>query len=435
MSQVQLLLNSLHPLQQQVVNEAKRFNTLKCGRRFGKTELAPELLLSPEDAENGALNGYPVAYFAPTYKMLMEVWRNVVGILYEITEYKSETEKRIELFGGGIIDFWSLEDPNSIRGRKYKRVVLDEVEVARNLKDAWQNVIRPTLADLKGDAWFLSTPKFGSTYFKQLCKIEGPEWAHWTFTTYDNPFIDPAEIDSARAQLDESTFRCEFLAEDVTLAVNKFIYNFDRNKHVVKGLQVVPNLPIVLSYDFNVEPITCLVCQNEGLEKVRILDEYRLMNSDIEELCGRIISDYPDKMLLVTGDASGQNRTALKRDLNYYKVIKQILRLGMGQFKLSAANPPIKNTRVLCNSLLGKHTDYLFSDRVPYLINDIEECEVDEVGNIDKGKDKHQSHLLDAWRYFNWSFLSKYLDLRIYDEETNLYGAGNKGNGGHAKRR
>lgn len=417
---IQLLLNELHAGQKKVISEARRFNTLKCGRRWGKTTLSQELLISPDDSLNGALNGFPVAYFAPTYKMLMDVWRAVVDTLYDITDFKSETEKRISLYGGGIIDFWSLEDPNAIRGRKYKRVVLDEAEVARNLKAAWQNVIRPTLADLKGDAWFLSTPKFGSTYFKQLAKIDDPEWQNWTFTTYDNPFIDAKEIDSARNQLDEATFRCEFMAEDVTLAVNKFIYNFDRNKHIVKGLSLLPHLPVILSFDFNTEPITCLIAQADGLNTVRILDEYRLMNSDIDELCQRILADYPDKMLLVTGDASGQNRTALKRDLNYYKEIKRVLHLGMGQFKLSAANPPIKNTRVLCNSLLGRHKDYLFSDRVPYLILDIEECEVDEIGAIDKGKDKHQSHLLDCWRYFNYTFLKKFLDLSIYAEGTDI---------------
>ena len=352
----------------------------------------------------------------------MEVWRVVVDILYDITESKNETERRIELFGGGTIDFWSLEDPNSIRGRKYKRIVVDEAEAARTLEHAWKEVLRATLTDLKGDAWFLSTPRFGSTYFKKLTKLNDPQWASHTFTTYDNPFIDPKEIDDARNQLDEATFRCEFLAEDVTLAVNKFIYNFDRNKHVEKDLQILPNLPILLSFDFNTEPITCLVGQCEGLQKVRILDEYRLMNSDIEELCERILSDYPDKMLIVTGDASGQNRTALKRDLNYYKEIKRILRLGMGQFKIPAANPRIKNTRVLCNSLLGRHTDYKFSDRVHYLVLDIEECEVDSEGQIDKSKDKHQSHLLDCWRYFNWTFLSKFLDLRVYENGADVYG-------------
>lgn len=421
---IQLKLKSLHPGQQKVIDERRRFNTLKCGRRFGKTTLCDELLLSPDDPTNGALNGFPVAYCAPTYKMLMDVWRSVVDLLYEITASKNETEKRIEVYGGGIIDFWSLEDPNAIRGRKYKRVVFDEAEAARNLEEAWIRVIRATLADLKGDAWFLSTPRFGSTYFKKLAKLVSPDWINHNFTTYDNPFIDPAEIDAARDQLDEATFRCEFLAEDVTLAVNKFIYNWD-NKLIIKGLQPIPHLPIILSFDFNRDPITCLVSQCNGLEEIRILDEYRLLNSDIYELCNRILSDYPDRMLLVTGDASGQSRTALKRELTYYKVIKDVLKLGFSQFKLPKANPRLKNTRVLSNSLLKRHPNYKFSDRVPYLVADIEEIETDEHGGIDESKDKHKGHLLDCWLYLNWNFLKRFLDLKIFEEpdeiiETNL---------------
>lgn len=407
---IDLRLLPLHFNQQKILNEARRFNVLKCGRKFGKTTLCEELITNP------LLDNLPVAYFAPTYKELYNVWDRVKHILQPVIASKDETVKQLKLITGGVLDMWSLENPDAARGREYARVIIDEAEYARHLEVAWKATIRATLAAYKGDCWFLSTPRFGSTYFKKLSKMEGDEWMSWTFTTYDNPFIDPSEIDAARNQLDEATFRCEFMAEDVSLSVNKFIYNFDRDKHVVKGLQIIPNLPIILSFDMNVEPITCLVGQVDGLEKVIFLDEYRLMNSDIEELCIRILSDYPDKMLLVTGDASGQNRTALKRDLNYYKEIKRVLKLGMGQFKLPKANPPIKNTRVLCNSLLGRHQDYKFSDRVPYLILDIEECEVDSEGSIDKTKDKHQSHLLDAWRYFNYTFLHKFLDLRIYEE-------------------
>jgi hypothetical protein len=92
-------------------------------------------------------------------------------------------------------------------------------------------------------------------------------------------------------------------------------------------------------------------------------------------------------------------------------VIKSELKLSMGQFKLPAANPPIKKTRLLCNALLSKHPDYLFSDRVPYLITDIEETEVNNQGGVDESKDKHKGHLLACWRYFNWTFLSKFIDI------------------------
>lgn len=258
-------------------------------------------------------------------------------------------------------------------------------------------------------------------------KLESP-FCYIQALPTDNKYVT-ADQWRAWENIDEVTYRN--LIEGSWIfeqAGNTFVYNFKPGKHIIKGLSAIPNLPIILSYDFNVEPITCLVGQCDGMEEVRILDEYRLMNSDVGELSERILSDYPDKMLLVTGDASGQARTAIKRDLNYYKIIKNTLKLGMAQFKLPAANPPVKNTRVLCNSLLGRHKNYHFSDRVPYLILDIEQCLVDEHGAIDKGKDKHQTHLLDCWRYFNWTFLHKYLDLRIYDQEPNLYGQGNTRN-------
>lgn len=414
MPTIDLRLLPLHINQAKIISEAKRFNVLKCGRRFGKTTLCEELITDK------IIDQLPVAYYSPTYKDLFNVWNRIKYILQPITVSKDETVKQLTVLGGGTLDMWSMEDPDSGRGRKYARVIIDEAEKARHLERAWQATIRATLADYKGDCWFLSTPRFGSTYFKKLFNTDGEYWARWSFTSYDNPFIDPEEIDNAREQLDESTFRCEFMAEDVTLAVNKFIYNFDTQKHIIKGLQLIPHLPVILSFDFNVEPITCLVGQCDGIETVRILDEYRLMNSDIEELCTRILSDYPDKMLLVTGDASGQSRTALKRDLNYYKEIKSILKLGMGQFKVPTVNPPVKGTRILCNSLLSRHKDYLFSDRVPYLVMDIQEVEVDENGCIDKDKKKHQTHLLDCWRYFNFTFLKKFLDLRIYEDTSDI---------------
>ncbi len=419
---IDLSLLPPHINQAKILREAKRFNVLKCGRRFGKTQLTEELITDK------IIDGPPVAYYAPTYKDLYNVWNRIKHLLQPITISKDETVKQLKVLGGGTLDMWSMEDPDSGRGRKYARVIIDEAEKARHLKQAWQATIRATLADYKGDCWFLSTPRFGSTYFKELSKRNDADWMNWTFTTYDNPFIDPVEIDSAREQLDEATFRCEFMAEDVTLAVNKFIFKFNRDRHVIKGLQLIQNLPVVISFDFNVEPITCLVCQHDGLDKVRILDEYRLINSDIYELCQRIKIDYHDKMLLVTGDASGQARTALKRDLNYYKVIKEVLGLSMGQFKVPAANPRHKNSRVLSNSLLERHKNYLFSDRVPYLINDIEEIEVDEHGSISEHRDKHKGHLFMAWMYFNWTFLNKFLDLKIYEDGPNLYGERNKTN-------
>jgi len=79
---------------------------------------------------------------------------------------------------------------------------------------SWTGAIRPTLADYKGDAYFFSTPK-GLNYFYSLWTMGGDrdDWMRWQYTTYDNPFIPPDEIDAMRQELPERVFRQEILAE------------------------------------------------------------------------------------------------------------------------------------------------------------------------------------------------------------------------------
>ena len=133
----------------EVLNNLNRFNVLCCGRRWGKTTIAEELLLSPDNPNNGALNGFPVTYFAPTYKMMGDFYREMKVVCYPITKSVNEQEKRINIVGGGYIDFWSLDNPDAVRGRKYKRAVIDEAAVVRESKYAWNEVMRPLLTDFR----------------------------------------------------------------------------------------------------------------------------------------------------------------------------------------------------------------------------------------------------------------------------------------------
>ena len=70
----------------------------------------------------------------------------------------------IELPNGGLVEVWTLENEDAGRGRKYKRAIVDEAAMVAKLKSSWEESIRPTLTDMEGDAWFLSTPK-GLNYF------------------------------------------------------------------------------------------------------------------------------------------------------------------------------------------------------------------------------------------------------------------------------
>ena len=131
----------LHDSQLNVYNNRRRFNVVNCGRRWGKTVLAEAVLGA------NITTGDPAAYFAPTYKMLMDVWRTIKRDFADVIDDTNESEKRITYINGGQLDFWSLDNYDAVRGRKYRRIVIDEAAMVTNLEEAWTMAIRPTLAD------------------------------------------------------------------------------------------------------------------------------------------------------------------------------------------------------------------------------------------------------------------------------------------------
>ena len=120
---------------------------------WGKTTLGIDRLVQR------ALPGNPVAWCSPSYRMLTEVWRDVRRATAEVTTRTDSQQHRLELLGGGVIEMWSLDQPDVARGRRYAEVIIDEAAMVRHLEEAWNAVLRPTLVDFRGGAWFLSTPK------------------------------------------------------------------------------------------------------------------------------------------------------------------------------------------------------------------------------------------------------------------------------------
>jgi hypothetical protein len=204
-----------HPAQQTILDEAVRFNVLALGRRAGKTTLAERVLTGT------ARQGKPVGYFAPTYKLLSDTWRHLRQALQPITVVKSEQEHRLQLAGGGTIEMWSLDDPNPARGRKYGLIVVDEAAMVRDLMEIWQLALRPTLTDLSGGAWFMSTPRGLNDFWTLYQQGQDPlerEWKSWQMPTSVNPHIDPDELAAARAELPERAWAQEYRAEFLQIA-------------------------------------------------------------------------------------------------------------------------------------------------------------------------------------------------------------------------
>jgi hypothetical protein len=234
MQTVGLKLHNPHPAQKQVLDCDKRFIVMMAGRRFGKS------LISQTISIETAVNKKRVAYITPTYQLGKIFFKEIVDLLPLEIYSKNESDLVITFITGGSIRFFTGERLDNLRGLKFHLAVIDEASFIPNLEDGWLNSIRPTLTDYKGKAIFLSTPK-GKNYFFSLFSKAEPDWQSFKFTTYDNPYIDPQEIDDARRQLPEVVFEQEYMANPAENAANPF-----GSQHIRKCLHPVTTMPVVV---------------------------------------------------------------------------------------------------------------------------------------------------------------------------------------------
>ena len=203
----QVTINALpHPAQATVHNCPARFRVLDAGRRFGKTRLGVM------ECIEAATKGKVAWWVAPSYKMSDVGWRPLKRMAGQIPGAKvNQVDRRVEFKGGGSVTVRSADNPQSLRGEGIDFLVMDECAFIS--EEAWTEALRPALADKKGHALFISTPK-GRNWFWKLYQRgqDGGEWARFQYPTRSNPFIDPAEIEEAKKLLPERVYLQEFEA-------------------------------------------------------------------------------------------------------------------------------------------------------------------------------------------------------------------------------
>ena len=227
---------TLHPAQSTIAKSSNRFRVVNCGRRFGKTYLA--VLEMVAKAVYG--NDRYICYIAPTYAQARDIaWQELKKVCLPIAS--SINESRLEITvqttqgGTSIISLRGWESIETLRGQKFHFIVVDEIASMRNWSSNWQEVIRPTLTDYKGECLFISTPK-GFNHFYDLFNKQDTDkdYKSFHFTTYDNPHIPSEEVDKAKQEMTEDSFAQEYLA-DFRKQEGLVYKEFSRELHLFDG--------------------------------------------------------------------------------------------------------------------------------------------------------------------------------------------------------
>lgn len=225
----------LTPVQERIVSDTHRFRVVVCGRKFGKTTLDSEELIGNALSSNNRR----VMYVAPTLgdaRTLM--WDRLKQRLGKAITYENDSrlELKVKTPYGGVSDIFlgSWEKVNNYRGDEFDFILFDEVQDYRKFWIGWQEAMRPTLTPRKGQAMFTGTSK-GFNHLYDLYNLElNPDFSDFKSfkaTTYENPHIDPEEIEAARKTLPEDKFAQEYLAE-FRKAEGLVFKEFNRENHV-----------------------------------------------------------------------------------------------------------------------------------------------------------------------------------------------------------
>lgn len=250
-----------HEFQLRAHHSLRRFSVLCCHRRWGKTYMAVNVLV--DAAVRTRKEAARFGYVAPFLKQAKQVaWDYLRRFALKIPGAKAnEAELSIDFPNGARIRLYGSDNGEAIRGVYFDGVVIDEVADCR--PETWPEIIRPALADRKGWAVFIGTPK-GMNQFYELFVgardgfkndrgdlVKSPDWSAVMFRADETDLIDAGELDASRSIMSDAQYRQEWLC-DFSAATDNTLITIDLVGKAAARVAVERDLrgmPVILGVD------------------------------------------------------------------------------------------------------------------------------------------------------------------------------------------
>lgn len=387
----------------EVYNSNSREVLLVAGRRFGKTTLAAYIMRKWAMSQKGLY-----AYVAPTWRMAKNIfWELFLSIIpKQLMQQYFRNSLEVRLRNGSIVRLYGAQNYDAMRGEGFDGVIVDET------KDipygAWFEVIRPALSDRKGKAFVIGTPQGRTDLLYEI--FTQPNFQKFHYTTIQGGWVSPEEIEQAKAELDERTFRQEFEAEFLDTTGLAYYAFSDEN---IQEYHWNPASDVYMTWDFNVgqKPMSVILVQQDQHGFYHAFQEFVHINSNTF-YTAKVAFDWLKKhnfsgTIFVTGDYAGNRltSTASKKD---YEIIVEIAREN--GFPVYLKTRPVRSIRnrvamlnaYFCNS---RGERKLFVDpSCKRLIADLRQVVWNENGVTLNDLNPERTHPSDALSYFVWNF-------------------------------
>lgn len=253
-------------------NRVERWAVLVCHRRAGKTVacvadlVLSALVTSKSDAR--------FAYVCPQYNQAKDVaWTYIKRLTADIPNVQyNESELRADLPNGARIRLYGADNPDRLRGLYLDGVVLDEFADMRS--SVWGEVIRPMLADRKGWAVFIGTPKGHNEFYQCWQDAQADDaWFKMMLKASNSGLIEADELkDAAKGMTDDQyaqEFECSFEA-----AIAGAYYANDFKEDSVRDVGYDPKLPVFTAWDIGYSDDTAIWFWQMAGGEVHVIDFY-----------------------------------------------------------------------------------------------------------------------------------------------------------------
>lgn len=411
----------MHPERKRMLTSTATHLVVAAGRRSGKTEDAKREIimgrrrpccLRPPDVPNPRFG-----VFGPTREQLKRNWWDDIKAMcppWSVADIH-EDALSIKFVTGSKLYLIGLDKPQRAEGDPFDGVILDETQEIK--PTAWTSSIYPTLTNRgrpMGWSWRIGRPKGRNHFYKwwtEACTL--PDQAAFTWTS--EVVLPPEQIAAAKDNNDAQSYAQEFLAHWLVFEGLAY-YAWDPTKHL-RTLSVDPNRPLIFALDFNVEPGTAAVMQEQvhgDTSTTCVVGEVHIKrNSNTPAVCRKLIEQWgkhPGEVHIY-GDPAGGARHTSQTDGTDWVVVRELLRPVFGdrmRWRVAKSHPYIRDRVNSVNSRLKSTTGIVRMavdpQKAPNVVRDFEGVTLLEGGSgeIDKIGCERQglTHLTEAIGYY-----------------------------------
>ena len=353
-----------------------------------------------------------VAYYLPTYPHIRDIaFEKFPEMCEQLDLYYqlNKSDKELMIQGFGSIIFRNMSEPDYIIGYEVGYSLIDECDILPQAKmtKAFQKILarnRAPLPDgLPNQVDVVGTPEGYRWFYDRFVTNSHDNYQLIRARTTDNPHLPEDYIETLREDYDERLLQQYLDGEFINVNGSAVYHSFDRDTHVVPDVEIDTTKPLIITFDFNINPYNAIyilqiisgkiiVVDNAIIKGKPLVDSLSFLKEKFGHLGAYLYS------ATVYGDAAGKARSQGTATTNY----DLIRAAGFNKLKIKTANPRVQDRVNAFNAMLlngaGNVSMYI-CERNNQLINDLEQMSYNDRGEIDKSN-QDLTHSSDSVGYY-----------------------------------